>query len=63
MIPVEHDEDTGHGVEYEYSSHPFMRGIMGFDDYNYTVYNPYVLVGDPKEMEQSSPEKKIKPDV
>jgi hypothetical protein len=49
MIPVEHDEDTGHGVEHEYSGHPFMRGIMSFDDYNYTVFNPYVLVGDPKD--------------
>ena len=27
-------------------SDPFKRGIMAFEDYNYTQYNPYVLVPD-----------------
>ena len=28
-----------------------MRGIMEFDDYNYSLHNPYVLVEDPKFVE------------
>jgi len=27
-------------------SDPFKRGIMGFEDYNYKQFNPYVLVED-----------------
>lgn len=30
------------------TSHPFMRGIMLFDDYNYAQYNDFVLQLDPK---------------
>jgi len=29
-------------------NHPFMRGIMNFDDYNYKQYNSFVLVEEPK---------------
>lgn len=27
-----------------------MRGIMEFDDYNYAIHNPYVLVEDPTKV-------------
>jgi hypothetical protein len=29
-----------------YAEHPFKRGSMKFDDYNYQIYNPYILVED-----------------
>jgi hypothetical protein len=29
-------------------SHPFKRGVMGFEDYNYAQFNPYILVSDKK---------------
>lgn len=29
-----------------YENHPFKRGSMKFDDYNYLMYNPYILVED-----------------
>ena len=32
-----------------------MRGVMEFDDYNYTIHNPYVLVEDPKYAEEPQP--------
>lgn len=28
-----------------------MRGVMEFDDFNYAVHNPYVLIEDPKFAE------------
>jgi hypothetical protein len=38
MIPVEYDDE---GIEKEPSNvyHPFMRGIMHFDDFNYKQFN------------------------
>lgn len=30
------------------ASHPFKRGVMGFEDYNYAQFNPYILVSDKK---------------
>ena len=47
MIPINHDEE-GQIEEVAHAYNPFMRGIMEFDDYNYAVHNPYVLVEDPK---------------
>ena len=29
-------------------SQPFTRGIMGFDDYNYSAYNEMILQENPK---------------
>lgn len=29
-----------------FENHPFKRGSMKFDDYNYLMYNPYILVED-----------------
>ena len=26
-----------------------MRGVMEFDDYNYKLYNPYVLLKEPED--------------
>jgi hypothetical protein len=34
MIPIEQDDD-GLTIEKENTMHPFMRGVMNFDDYNY----------------------------
>lgn len=30
-------------------NHPFTRGIMRFDDYNYNLINDYVLLEDPQD--------------
>ena len=30
------------------TSHPFKRGVMDFEDYNYAQFNPYILVSDKK---------------
>jgi hypothetical protein len=56
MIPLKHDED-GKAIEAANISHPFMRGIMEFDDYNYNQYNEMILVPElkptsPKERQQ-----------
>ena len=32
-----------------YAEHPFKRGSMKFDDYNYQIYNPYILLEDVTE--------------
>ena len=50
MIPMKYDEDDNL-IEVD-AYNPFMRGIMEFDDYNYAVHNPYVLVEDPKHAIQ-----------
>ena len=36
------------------NKHPFKRGAMTFEDYNYKLYNPYILVqtGDNKQVGQ-----------
>jgi len=46
MIPIKYDDDGN--VDEADAYNPFMRGVMEFDDYNYTMHNPYVLVEDPK---------------
>ena len=46
-IPIKYDEESQlEEVKDAYT--PFMRGVMEFDDYNYAIHNPYVLVEDPK---------------
>lgn len=47
MIPLAVD-DEGHQCEPQNLNHPFMRGIMQFDDYNYKQYNSFVLIEEPK---------------
>lgn len=34
MVPLKEDDD-GNQFEPQNTAHPFMRGIMKFDDYNY----------------------------
>ena len=51
MVPIKIDEN-GKPKEPEYSDHPFMRGIMNFDDYSYSHFNDYVLLAEPHESEK-----------
>lgn len=58
MVPIEHDED-GLPTTKENEYGPFNRGVLQFDDYNYTVINPYILLTgnenkDPKEKKKKS---------
>lgn len=46
MIPLKRDE-IGRTVEQQNVNHPFMRGVMEFDDFNYNHYNSVILVPDP----------------
>lgn len=48
MIPVETDDD-GVPVDKDNTYSPFQRGVMNFDDYNYNVFNQYVLLTGPDE--------------
>jgi len=50
MIPINYDEE-GNQEEVIHAYNPFMRGVMEFDDYNYAMYNPFILVEDPKYAE------------
>ena len=50
MIPITIDADD-QVEEVPHAYNPFMRGVMEFDDYNYSIHNPYVLVEDPKFAE------------
>ena len=40
LVPTRQSEQE----ERAYQEHPFKRGSMKFDDYNYQVYNPYILI-------------------
>lgn len=51
MVPIDFD-DEGHTREPKNAEHPFMRGIMNFDDYSYTHFNSYVLLAEPHESEK-----------
>ena len=53
MIPLKHDDD-GKAIEQANISHPFMRGVMEFDDYNYNQYNDMILVPDVKNASPKS---------
>jgi hypothetical protein len=46
MVPLKVDDD-GYHTEPGNTEHPFMRGIMQFDDYNYRRFNHYVLLEEP----------------
>ena len=30
--------------DFQVTNNPFKRGIMNFEDYNYSHHNPYILV-------------------
>ena len=42
-----------------YAEHPFKRGSMKFDDYNYQLYNPYILLEDVAPLAVGSHRKKL----
>ena len=52
MVPVEEDKETGKTHEAAHKDNPFMRGIMGFDDYNYNNINELVLIEEPARAER-----------
>jgi len=51
MVPIKVD-DEGKVREPENADHPFMRGIMNFDDYSYSHFNSYVLLEEPHDSEK-----------
>ena len=57
MVPIRYDDDD-QLEEMGHAYNPFMRGVMEFDDYNYAIHNPYVLVEDPKYAEEAKLVKK-----
>ena len=48
MIPKYKDENGEEPDLKKYSNHPFKRGVMKFEDYNYNMYNPYILIDNVK---------------
>lgn len=51
MVPINIDDD-GRIKEHDNQEHPFMRGIMNFDDFSYSQFNSYVLIAEPHESEK-----------
>jgi hypothetical protein len=52
MVPI---KKTADGPElHENPNHPFMRGIMEFDDYNYASINDYVLLTEPEQAKKEA---------
>ena len=51
MVPVDYDNE-GREVVSPNINHPFMRGIMNFDDYNYQSFNKYILTEEPGGSER-----------
>jgi hypothetical protein len=47
MIPLEIDDD-GAVLKPNNVTHPFSRGIMEFDDFNYKPFNEIVFVPEPR---------------
>lgn len=54
MIPIKTDQE-GVVEEVPHAYNPFMRGVMEFDDFNYTLHNPYILIEDPRYADEPSP--------
>ena len=44
ITDAEDQESPNKNITY----HPFKRGVMSFEDYNYAQFNPYILVSDKK---------------
>jgi len=42
LVPQNKEEED----ERHYEENPFTRGSMKFDDYNYGLYNPHILIED-----------------
>jgi hypothetical protein len=51
MVPLKEDE-LGRMHEPKNKNNPFMRGIMEFDDYNYSQVNEFILLEEPAELEK-----------
>ena len=51
MVPLKTDE-LGHPIEPKNKNNPFMRGIMEFDDYNYSNLNDFILLEEPAMAEK-----------
>lgn len=47
MVPLT-ETTSGDIIQPTNTDHPFMRGIMAFDDYNYNQINDYVLIEEPE---------------
>ena len=47
MIPLEIDDD-GSVLKPNNVNHPFSRGIMEFDDFNYKPFNEIVFIPEPR---------------
>ena len=56
MIPIKYDDD-GNLEEVSNAYNMFKRGVMEFDDYNYKLHNPYVLIENPKNAENDKNKK------
>lgn len=51
------DEKPAHDNQNK-KSNPFSRGVMQFEDYNYRMFNPYILVD--KEQKKAEKHQKAK---
>lgn len=52
MVPIKAARD-GKLFEPRNAKHPFMRGIMNFDDYNYKSLNDFIFVKYPGESQET----------
>jgi len=47
LVPFKHTKAAKAGTESKgYLDNPFKRGCMKFEDYNYSIINPYILIED-----------------
>lgn len=53
LVPTRQTEQE----EKFFQDNPFKRGSMKFDDFNYEVYNPYILVQEQKDKNQKKKDK------
>ena len=44
MIPLKQEDGETSKERHANPYNPFMRGVMEFDDYNYSQFNPYILL-------------------
>lgn len=51
MVPIETDDD-GMSIPMDNEFGPFYRGVLQFDDYNYRVINPFLLLPKPEEKKK-----------
>ena len=54
LVPSRQNEQE----EKYYLDNPFKRGSMKFDDFNYEVYNPYILIQEDKKNQDANDEEK-----